>query len=726
VEGSAEGDAVQALESDDPPQLGGYRLLARLGAGGMGRVYLARSRGGRRVALKVIRPELADDPDFRARFAREVASARAVSGAFTVAVLDADPEAATPWLATEYVPGPSLSAAVREHGPLPLDSVRALAAGLAEALEAIHAAGVVHRDLKPSNVLLAADGPRVIDFGISRAAEATELTRTGMVVGSPGFMSPEQIEGSAVTPATDVFSLGAVLAFAATGAGPFGEGATPALLYRVVHSEPKLEGVPGPLRGLIAACLAKEAAARPTPDGLLDRLEASEPADAGHDPTQTWLPAELTGMIARVEAELPSRLRSLGGNTDATGKRPVSDAAPVEPAAGAGAGAGAGAAGVAGLALGAAAGAAAAEADDHPGTERVTPPSGTGAAGRTAETVPQQSAGQAGPALPPVPSTPPPGFGPAPVGFGPAPVGFAAEGRPTPPPGGTHTTEIGPVRSAGAGTGADQRKRRWLIALAAAAALVATSVGVVIAESGGTGNTGNASTTSGQLPGGTASSPSASYSVSASASASSSGSSDTGSTGNGGGTYVTVPSVLGQAVDYAKQELEHAGFSASAISVGYHCSSSGSGVYAQSPSAGSRAATDAQVRLTAYETDCVAYTDEVGKALSYAQSDLSGFSHVSVGYTCVSGATAGYVVSQSPQAGSANSYPPNQPITLKVQQSGCGGSSSSASSSASASTSTSSSPAASASNSYSGSTSAQGGGSPVSGSAAPSATPTAS
>jgi hypothetical protein len=726
VEGSAEGDAVQALESDDPPQLGGYRLLARLGAGGMGRVYLARSRGGRRVALKVIRPELADDPDFRARFAREVASARAVSGAFTVAVLDADPEAATPWLATEYVPGPSLSAAVREHGPLPLDSVRALAAGLAEALEAIHAAGVVHRDLKPSNVLLAADGPRVIDFGISRAAEATELTRTGMVVGSPGFMSPEQIEGSAVTPATDVFSLGAVLAFAATGAGPFGEGATPALLYRVVHSEPKLEGVPGPLRGLIAACLAKEAAARPTPDGLLDRLEASEPADAGHDPTQTWLPAELTGMIARVEAELPSRLRSLGGNTDATGKRPVSDAAPVEPAAGAGVGAGAGAAGVAGLALGAAAGAAAAEADDHPGTERVTPPSGTGAAGRTAETVPQQSAGQAGPALPPVPSTPPPGFGPAPVGFGPAPVGFAAEGRPTPPPGGTHTTEIGPVRSAGAGTGADQRKRRWLIALAAAAALVATSVGVVIAESGGTGNTGNASTTSGQLPGGTASSPSASYSVSASASASSSGSSDTGSTGNGGGTYVTVPSVLGQAVDYAKQELEHAGFSASAISVGYHCSSSGSGVYAQSPSAGSRAATDAQVRLTAYETDCVAYTDEVGKALSYAQSDLSGFSHVSVGYTCVSGATAGYVVSQSPQAGSANSYPPNQPITLKVQQSGCGGSSSSASSSASASTSTSSSPAASASNSYSGSTSAQGGGSPVSGSAAPSATPTAS
>ncbi|MFC1441725.1 protein kinase [Streptacidiphilus sp. N1-10] len=751
---------MQALESDDPPQLGGYRLLARLGAGGMGRVYLARSRGGRRVALKVIRPELADDPDFRARFAREVASARAVGGAFTVAVLDADPQAATPWLATEYVPGPSLSTAVREHGPLPLESVRALAAGLAEALAAIHAAGVVHRDLKPSNVLLAADGPRVIDFGISRAAEATELTRTGMVVGSPGFMSPEQIEGSAVTPATDVFSLGAVLAFAATGAGPFGEGATPALLYRVVHSEPRLEGVPEEVRGLIGACLAKEAAARPSPDGLLDRLEASEPADAGHDPTQTWLPAELTGMIARVEADLPSRLRSLGGNTDATGKRPASG-----PGAAAGAGA-------AGLAVGAAAGAAA-EAEDHPGTERVTPASGTGGTGGgarggplgagatpaaaatpggastpggTAATVPQQPAGQPG-STPP--ATPPPGFGPAPSGFGPAPAGFAAEGRPTPPPAGRGpnvtgpgaagagtvglgmaaaagasgtTTEIGPAGAAGAAG----RKRRWLIALAAAAALIATAVGVVIAETGGnTGNSGNDSTVSG---GGQSSSSSSAYpssSDSAGSSSSASASSGSSSTGSDGGSYVTVPSVLGQPVDYAKQQLENAGFGASAISVSYHCSSSGSGVYAQSPKAGSRSAADAQVTLSAYETDCVAYTDEVGKLLSTAQSDLGGFSHVGVEYTCVSGATAGYVVGQSPQPGSASAYPPGRQITLKVQQDGCG-SSSSASSSASASAS--SSPAASATSSYSGSTSAQGGGGQVrvSGSAAPSATPTAS
>ena len=287
---------------------------------------------------------------------------------------------------------------------------------------------------------------------------------------------------------------------------------------------------------------------------------------------------------------------------------------------------------------------------------------------------------------------------------------------------GTRTTEIGPVGAAGAAG----RKRRWLIALAAAAALVATGVGVVIAESGGgPSNTGDASTSSSQLPSGTSSYPSASDSSSTGASTSTSSGNGSGSSGSNGGSYVTVPSVLGQPVDYAKQQLESAGFGASAISVSYHCSSSGSGVYAQSPKEGTQAAADAQVRLTAYESDCVAYTDEVGKTLSTAQSDLGGFSHVSVGYTCVSGATAGYVVSQSPQPGSAGAYPPSQPITLKVQQDSCG-SSSSASSSASASTSPSA-PASSAGTSYSGSTSAKGGGSPVvSGSAAPSATPTAS
>jgi serine/threonine protein kinase len=301
---------MTALQPDDPPQLGGYRLLRRLGAGGMGRVYLARSRGGRPVALKVIRPDLAEDEAFRARFAREVAAARAVSGVFTAAVVDADPSGPIPWLATEYVPGPALSAAVREQGPLPPKSVRALAAGLAEALEAIHRAGVVHRDLKPSNVLLAMDGPRVIDFGISRAAEATAtsgFTRTGMVVGSPGFMSPEQIEGGPVTTATDVFALGAVLAFAATGAGPFGEGATPAMLYRVVHTEPRLDRVPPELRELIGACLVKDPAARPTPDGLLDHLEsAADPAATQAE----WLPVAVTGMITQVAADLPAALAS--------------------------------------------------------------------------------------------------------------------------------------------------------------------------------------------------------------------------------------------------------------------------------------------------------------------------------------------------------------------------------------------------------------------------------
>jgi serine/threonine protein kinase len=207
------------LLATDPVTLGPYRLLARLGGGGMGQVFLATSPSGQLVAVKVIRPEFAADPEFRARFTREVANARNVSGRFTAAPLDADTEGLFPWLATAYIPGPPLSAAVREHGPLPMPSLLPLGAGLAKALAAIHAAGIVHRDLKPSNVLLATDGPRVIDFGISHAVEATTLTQTGAVMGSPGYMSPEQAQGRPVGPASDVFSLGAVLAFAATGGG---------------------------------------------------------------------------------------------------------------------------------------------------------------------------------------------------------------------------------------------------------------------------------------------------------------------------------------------------------------------------------------------------------------------------------------------------------------------------------------------------------------------------
>lgn len=280
---------TEELETSDPESVGPYRLLQRLGTGGMGQVYLARSPGGRLVAVKVIRPELAAERGFRARFAREVAAARTVSGVFTAPVIDADPDGATPWLATGYVAGPSLADAVESRGPLSAEFVLALAAGLAEGLQAIHAAGVVHRDLKPSNVLLADDGPRVIDFGISRAVEASMLTQTGTVMGSPGFLSPEQAEGNMVGPPGDVFSLGAVLAFAATGEGPFGTGPAAALIYRVVNSEPNLSRVPPQLQPLVRRCLAKRPGERPTTGDLLAYLGDSR---AGQ-PTAGWLPASL-------------------------------------------------------------------------------------------------------------------------------------------------------------------------------------------------------------------------------------------------------------------------------------------------------------------------------------------------------------------------------------------------------------------------------------------------
>ena len=242
----------------------------------MGRVYLGRSPGGRQVAIKVIRPELAEDADFRARFAREVSAARKVSGIFTASVVDADLKGPVPWLATSYIAGPSLADAVATRGPMPESMVLRLAAGLAEGLSAIHAAGVVHRDLKPSNVLLADDGPRLIDFGISRSMETSALTQTGTVVGSPGFMSPEQTQGREVGPPSDIFSLGAVLTFAATGEGPFGQGSTVALLYRVVTSQPNTAGLPGGVRALAEHCLAKDPRQRPTANGLLAEITPAE------------------------------------------------------------------------------------------------------------------------------------------------------------------------------------------------------------------------------------------------------------------------------------------------------------------------------------------------------------------------------------------------------------------------------------------------------------------
>ena len=286
---------MEELQAGDPPQIGPYLLLGRLGAGGMGQVFLGRSPGGRLVAVKVIRAGLAGDPGFRARFAREVAAARRVSGVFTAPVVDADLTAPLPWLVTGFVSGLSLAEAVDKHGALPVDSVLALAAGLAEGLGAVHAAGVVHRDLKPSNVLLAADGPRVIDFGISRAVDATQMTQTGAVIGSPAFMSPEQVEGVAVGPASDVFSLGAVLAFAATGEGPFGHGAPTALMYRVVHGTPRLDRLPGPVRPLVERCLAKDPGQRPTAAQFLAELTAAHPSAAD---LNDWLPGPILSAAA--------------------------------------------------------------------------------------------------------------------------------------------------------------------------------------------------------------------------------------------------------------------------------------------------------------------------------------------------------------------------------------------------------------------------------------------
>ena len=320
-----QGTVFQPLGEDDPKNVAGYKLAARLGAGGMGKVYLSYTPGGRAVAIKVIRPDFAQDAEFRRRFAQEVQAAQRVQGLFTAPVIDADAEAEQPWLATAYVPGPSLADAVATHGKLPVETVLLLVAGIAEALHVIHGAGIVHRDLKPANVLLAADGPRVIDFGIARAADATSLTSSGVTIGTPSFMAPEQAAGSHVTAATDIFALGQIAAYAATGRAAFGEGTSHGVLYRIVHEEPDLSELPEQLRELVTRCMVKEPDGRPSVAEILNICQTANGETVLRRPEE-WLPSVVAAEITtRKAAPAPSA-------TPAAGQSPVAPPAPAAAA----------------------------------------------------------------------------------------------------------------------------------------------------------------------------------------------------------------------------------------------------------------------------------------------------------------------------------------------------------------------------------------------------------
>ncbi|MFE1250079.1 serine/threonine-protein kinase [Streptomyces sp. NPDC058741] len=312
--------AMMRLRREDPRVVGSFRLHRRLGAGGMGVVYLGSDKKGQRVALKVIRPDLAEDQEFRSRFAREVSAARRIRGGCTARLVAADLDADRPWFATQYVPGPSLHDKVAAEGPLGAADVAAVGAALSEGLVAVHEAGVVHRDLKPSNILLSPKGPRIIDFGIAWATGASTLTHVGTAVGSPGFLAPEQVRGAAVTPATDVFSLGATLAYASMGDSPFGHGSSEVMLYRVVHEEPQLHGVPDALAPLVRACLAKDPEERPSTLQLSLRLKeiaARESQDlAGVRP-----PAQRGAEADRPVDTYPERGRGRQGQPGTAGGR---------------------------------------------------------------------------------------------------------------------------------------------------------------------------------------------------------------------------------------------------------------------------------------------------------------------------------------------------------------------------------------------------------------------
>lgn len=405
---------MDELRPDDPSRIGPYRLLARLGAGGMGEVYLARSTGGRTVAVKLVRSELASEPEFRRRFAQEIASARRVGGEWTAPVLDADTDAAAPWVATGYVPGPSLHEVIAERPePLPERSVRILANRLAQALTAVHEAGLVHRDLKPANILVTIDGPRVIDFGIARALDAVtadgKLTRTGAVIGSPGYMSPEQVRGEPLTAASDVFSLGSVLAFAATRRQPFSssDSGMHAVMYRIAQEPPDLSGLPEGLSELVRDCLAKDPAARPTPARLVERTAA----DAASTDTEPWLPAGLIAELGRRAARL------LDSEAPGTRAVPAPPTVPPMPVTGPPA--------------------ATPPPPGAPPVPSAAPPSTPPSAPPATPPLPASA-----PATPqPTPDPAPPTVGPAPPTVGPAP----AAGDPSPPAGDPSPAAVNPA-----------------------------------------------------------------------------------------------------------------------------------------------------------------------------------------------------------------------------------------------------------------------------------------
>ncbi|WP_345354907.1 serine/threonine-protein kinase [Actinoallomurus liliacearum] len=306
--------SVLPLARSDPAKVGPFRLLGRLGGGAMGQVYLGESKSGRPVAVKVVRPHLAEDPHFRRRFVAEIAAVRRVDSPYTPAVIDAAPEADPPWMATAYIPGPSLGEVVGFEGPLPPATVLRLAAGIAEALEQIHAAGILHRDLKPANVLLEPTGPKVIDFGVAQAADGTRMTQTGAQVGTIPFMAPEQADGRPYTAASDVFSLGSVLAYAATGVLPFGDGTTGEVLYRIIHTEPDpaaLDCHDDRLRALITRCLDKEPGRRPTPEQIID-------ACSGQRLRMDWLPASVDAWAKRSIDDIAALLGKAAGRRAAS------------------------------------------------------------------------------------------------------------------------------------------------------------------------------------------------------------------------------------------------------------------------------------------------------------------------------------------------------------------------------------------------------------------------